>query len=329
MSGLVTARLRQGVEMSDTSKGDGWWLANDGKWYAPELHSEYPPPPPPPPGPPAAVGPITDPNPEASIPPDESLARPETSTGEALPPGWWQDARGTWHAPADPRGMPLAGAGQRDGRPSSTEAVGQSNPPTNHKTPYYKRWWAWAAAAVVLIAVIGAATGGNSSKKPNTTSVALVRGSSATLAPATTTTTPPPTTTIAPPPTTTTTTTSQPPPPTTTTVPPAPVGPTLTQQQQSAVEEANQYLSTEAFSQQGLIDQLDSPDGGGYSVNDATVAVDSLTVNWNAEAVQAAKEYLQTQPFSCNDLIQQLDSPDGGEFTVAQATYGATQAGDC
>jgi hypothetical protein len=109
----------------------------------------------------------------------------------------------------------------------------------------------------------------------------------------------------------------------------APAGPTLTQQQRSAVEEANQYLSTEAFSQQGLIDQLDSPDGGGYSVHDATVAVDSLTVNWNAEAVKSAKEYLALEPFSCNDLIQQLDSPDGGEFTVAQATYGAQQAGDC
>ena len=113
---------------------------------------------------------------------------------------------------------------------------------------------------------------------------------------------------------------------TTTTVP----VPQLTQQQKSAVAEAKQYLSTQAFSQQGLIDQLDSPDGGGYSANDATVAVDSLTTeNWNNEAVQAAKQYLQTEPFSCNDLIQQLDSPDGGEFTTAQATYGAQQAGDC
>jgi hypothetical protein len=112
------------------------------------------------------------------------------------------------------------------------------------------------------------------------------------------------------------------------TAPPV-TNPALTQQQKSAVAEAKEYLGSEAFSQQGLIDQLDSPDGGQYSVNDATVAVDSLTVNWNTEAVQAAKEYLQSQPFSCSDLIQQLDSPDGGEFTVAQATYGATQAGDC
>jgi hypothetical protein len=105
--------------------------------------------------------------------------------------------------------------------------------------------------------------------------------------------------------------------------------PALTQQQKSAVASAKQYLSTEPFSQQGLIDQLDSSAGGGYSVNDATVAVDSLTVNWNAEAEQAAKAYLQTQPFSCADLIQQLDSSAGDQFTVAQATYGAQQAGDC
>jgi hypothetical protein len=85
----------------------------------------------------------------------------------------------------------------------------------------------------------------------------------------------------------------------------------------------------EGFSKQGLIDQLDSPDGDGYSVNDATVAVDSLTVNWNTEAVQSAKQYLKMEPFSCNDLIQQLDSPDGEQYTVAQATYGAQQAGDC
>src|SRR5580658_196152 len=24
--------------MSDSSQGDGWWIASDGKWYAPELH---------------------------------------------------------------------------------------------------------------------------------------------------------------------------------------------------------------------------------------------------------------------------------------------------
>ena len=40
--------------MSDTSQGDGWWQASDGKFYAPEAHPDYKPPPPPPP-PPADV----------------------------------------------------------------------------------------------------------------------------------------------------------------------------------------------------------------------------------------------------------------------------------
>jgi hypothetical protein len=103
----------------------------------------------------------------------------------------------------------------------------------------------------------------------------------------------------------------------------------LTQQQQSAKEEAQQYLQSQAFSQQGLIDQLDSSVGGGYSVGDATVAVDSLNTDWNQEAVQAAKEYMQTEPMSCQDLINQLDSSAGDQYTVAQATFGAQQAGDC
>jgi hypothetical protein len=180
--------------------------------------------------------------------------------------------------------------------------------------------------AIFLVGFIALiATNPTTKKSPpvKTASATVGKGLTATQATAPTTTLPP--TTTGP----STTTTTLPPRTTTTTVSPTPPVPTLTQQQQSAVEEANLYLNTEAFSQQGLIDQLDSPDGSGYSVNDATVAVDSLTVNWSAEAVQAAKEYLQTEPFSCSDLIQQLDSPDGSEFTVAQATYGAQQAGDC
>jgi hypothetical protein len=35
--------------MSDTSQGEGWWLASDGRWYPPEAHPNYGSPPPPPP----------------------------------------------------------------------------------------------------------------------------------------------------------------------------------------------------------------------------------------------------------------------------------------
>jgi hypothetical protein len=112
------------------------------------------------------------------------------------------------------------------------------------------------------------------------------------------------------------------------TTPPAPA---LTQQQHNAVQDAENYLSSEpGFSQQGLIQQLSGPGGDGFSVADATAAVDSLTVNWNAQAVDDAQNYNSSEGgFSCSGMIQQLSGPGGDGFTVAQATYGATQAGDC
>jgi Host cell surface-exposed lipoprotein len=103
----------------------------------------------------------------------------------------------------------------------------------------------------------------------------------------------------------------------------------MSSSQQQAVDSAKQYLETSAFSKQGLIDQLDSSAGGGFSASDATAAVDSLNTNWNSEAVQSAKQYLQTSSFSCQDLTQQLSSSAGAGFTPAQATYGATKAGAC
>jgi hypothetical protein len=109
----------------------------------------------------------------------------------------------------------------------------------------------------------------------------------------------------------------------------APAGPTLTNQQQNAVKSARSYLSFTAFSRQGLIDQLSSAYGDKYAVQDATIAVDSLNENWNAEAVQSAKSYLKLSAFSCQGLIDQLDSAYGDKYTVAQATYGAQQAGAC
>ncbi len=109
----------------------------------------------------------------------------------------------------------------------------------------------------------------------------------------------------------------------------APAGPTLTNQQKNAARSAQSYLNLQGFSRQGLIDQLSSSAGDGYAVQDATIAVDSLKVDWNAEAVRSAKSYLALMAFSCSGLIQQLDSAAGDKYTVAQATYGAQQAGAC
>jgi hypothetical protein len=107
------------------------------------------------------------------------------------------------------------------------------------------------------------------------------------------------------------------------------LGQDLTGPQKNAVRSAKSYLSFAGFSRDGLIDQLSSPYGDGYTLADATVAVDSLSVDWNAEAAKSAAQYLEMSGFSCKGLIEQLSSEYGSKFTREQARYGAEQAGAC
>lgn len=103
----------------------------------------------------------------------------------------------------------------------------------------------------------------------------------------------------------------------------------LTGPQQNALRSAQQYLNMTGFSKKGLIEQLSSEAGEGYSVEDATAAVDSLSVDWNENAAKSARQYLDISGFSCKGLIQQLSSSAGSGYTVEQATYGARAAGAC
>lgn len=103
----------------------------------------------------------------------------------------------------------------------------------------------------------------------------------------------------------------------------------LTGPQKNAVRSAKQYLSMQGFSRAGLIRQLSSDAGDGYQVADATVAVDSLNVDWNKQAERSAKQYLDMMGFSCKGLIQQLSSSAGDRYTKEQATHGARAAGAC
>ncbi|WP_082456233.1 Ltp family lipoprotein [Novosphingobium sp. Leaf2] len=103
----------------------------------------------------------------------------------------------------------------------------------------------------------------------------------------------------------------------------------LTGPQNNAARSAAEYLDTGAFSRDGLIHQLSSEYGAGFDVSDATVAVDSLNVDWNQQAEKSARSYLEMSGFSCSGLIQQLSSDHGAQFTKSQATYGAQQAGAC
>ena len=103
----------------------------------------------------------------------------------------------------------------------------------------------------------------------------------------------------------------------------------LSRPQKNAVRSAEQYISMTGFSRDRLIEQLSSDGGEGYEVADATIAVDTLNINWNEQAARTAKNYLDMTGFSCNGLIEQLSSDGGEGYTVDQATYGAQQAGAC
>ena len=103
----------------------------------------------------------------------------------------------------------------------------------------------------------------------------------------------------------------------------------LTGPQKNAVRSAQQYIRIQGFSRDGLIKQLSSQNGEGYSVSDATIAVDSMNIDWNEQAVTSAKQYLIIQGFSCQGLIEQLSSSYGDAYSHSQATYGAKQAGAC
>jgi hypothetical protein len=93
--------------------------------------------------------------------------------------------------------------------------------------------------------------------------------------------------------------------------------------QQNAVRAAQNYLGVAGLSRSGLINQLTSYDG--FSTEDATFAVDSITVDWNEQAARSAKNYLSVAGMSRSGLINQLTSYDG--FTPSQAAYGATAVG--
>ncbi|WP_074594712.1 Ltp family lipoprotein [Pseudomonas congelans] len=103
----------------------------------------------------------------------------------------------------------------------------------------------------------------------------------------------------------------------------------LTGPQKNAVRSAKQYLSITGFSRNGLIHQLSSDAGEGFDVSDATIAVDSMKIDWNQQAVRSAKQYLNMMGFSCKGLIKQLSSSAGEKYTVDQATYGANHADGC
>jgi len=97
----------------------------------------------------------------------------------------------------------------------------------------------------------------------------------------------------------------------------------MTGAQQQAVDSAEGYLSEgQGFSKNGLLSQLTSSFGEGFSKPDAQFAIKYLHPDWDQQAVDSAKGYLSGgQGFSEQGLLQQLSSTAGEGFTEAQARY--------
>lgn len=104
---------------------------------------------------------------------------------------------------------------------------------------------------------------------------------------------------------------------------PAPVveAPSESVAQKNAVRQAESYLEYSAFSRSGLIGQLEYED---YSTDDATYAVDHITVDWNVQAAKSAASYLEYSSFSRQGLIDQLVYEG---FSASEAEFGVSQTG--
>jgi Host cell surface-exposed lipoprotein/Protein of unknown function (DUF2510) len=89
-----------------------------------------------------------------------------------------------------------------------------------------------------------------------------------------------------------------------------------TRSQENAREKANDYLTSGAFSKNGLVKQLEFE---GFSNADAVYGVGAVEVEWKEQAVKKAAEYLTTGAFSKAGLIKQLNFEG---FTAEEANFG-------
>lgn len=101
----------------------------------------------------------------------------------------------------------------------------------------------------------------------------------------------------------------------------------MTTAQANAIQAAERYLAMSAFSRSGLIQQLSSRYGEGYSRADAVYAVDHVAVDWSAQAVRAAGQHLAERSYSREGLMHQLKARYGDGFTHAEAVHAVYEAG--
>lgn len=94
-----------------------------------------------------------------------------------------------------------------------------------------------------------------------------------------------------------------------------------TENQQKALDKANEYVDTLPLSRKGLIKQLEYD---GYTTDVATYAADNCIANWNKEAKEMAEQYMDSTTYTYKDMVQQLETEG---FTKEQAKFGAKAVG--
>jgi hypothetical protein len=103
--------------------------------------------------------------------------------------------------------------------------------------------------------------------------------------------------------------------------------PEMTSGQRNALESAHTYIDMSGFSKKGLIKQLSSSAGDGFSRADATFAANHVGADWKQEALESAQSYIDMSGFSKKGLIQQLSSSAGDGYSRAEATFAANNVG--
>lgn len=92
----------------------------------------------------------------------------------------------------------------------------------------------------------------------------------------------------------------------------------------NALATAEEYNEDQPMSKAGLLDQLTSKDGEGFTQAAGEYAVNHIQANWNENALKCAKDYEKTEHLSRADVQDQLGSSidDGGEgFTQSEVQY--------
>ena len=90
---------------------------------------------------------------------------------------------------------------------------------------------------------------------------------------------------------------------------------------QNALASAEMYQETLSMSEEGLRDQLTSPDGDNYPEEAVKYALENIDIDYKEEALASAKVYQDTIPMSDDELFEQLTSDYGDKFTEEQAQY--------